>query len=58
MEDTAIIKVKCPLCEKEFGISPNAFDLVDTVKFTCWDGCVLFVTLDKKTKTLSIKQDS
>jgi hypothetical protein len=55
VEDT--IKIKCPQCGKEYGISPNAFDHVDTVKIECYDGIILLVTMDKKTKTLTIKQD-
>ena len=56
MAEEMVIKIKCPHCEKEWGISPNVFDQVDTVKIVCYDGTLL-VKMDKQTKTLTIKQE-
>jgi len=50
------IRIKCPQCGKEYGVSPNAFDHANIVKIECYDGIILLVSMDKKTKTLSIKQ--
>ena len=56
MADDTLIKVKCLHCDKEFGVSVNAFDHADKVKIECWDGCVLYISLDKETKILTIAQ--
>ena len=55
--DDKIIRIKCPNCDKEYGVSPNAFDHADTVRIDCYDGFVMLVTMDKETKTLTIKQE-
>ena len=55
MDDKAMIKIKCPHCDKEWGVSLNTFDYVESVKIECYDGQLL-VKLDKKTKTLIIEQ--
>jgi hypothetical protein len=55
--DDGIIKIKCPLCDKEYGVSPNAFEQVDTVRIECYDNAILLVKMDKKTKTLTIRQE-
>ncbi|MDR2596764.1 MAG: hypothetical protein LBC76_05515 [Treponema sp.] len=56
MTDETIIKIKCPHCDKEWVVSPNAFDLADTVEIQCYDGIILLISFDKKTKKLIIKQ--
>jgi len=56
MAEETVIKIKCPHCEKEWGVSPNAFDFAETVEIQCFCGVIL-VSFDKKTKTLTIKQD-
>jgi len=58
MEETSTIKIKCPQCDKEFGISINVFDYAEIVKVECWDGVILTVSFDKKTKTLAILQEA
>jgi len=58
MSDDNLIIIKCPLCNKEFGISPNAFDQFDTVKIMCYDGGMILVSMDKETNTLVIKQET
>jgi len=57
MSDENLIMIKCPLCNKEFGISPNAFDQVDTIEIECNNGGMLLISMDKETKTLTIKQN-
>ena len=56
MAEETIIRIKCPNCDKEFGVSLNAFDHVKTVIIECYDGTRLDVSLDKPDKSLTIKQ--
>ena len=54
-DENETIKIKCPRCDKEFGVSPNAFDYADTVKITCYDGTELSIKMDRPAKTLEIR---
>jgi len=53
MDENTMIKIKCPFCDKEYGVSLNTFDVVDAVEIQCDDG-TLRVEMDKKTKKLII----
>lgn len=51
-----IIEIKCPQCEKMFGISLDTFDQVKQVEFTCGqDGQRILVELDKKNERLIVQ---
>jgi len=54
-DENETIKIKCPRCDKEYGISPNAFNLADNVKIECYCGTDFVVKFEKATKTLVIK---
>jgi phage FluMu protein Com len=48
VENTDIIKVKCPNCEKLHGISLNAFEHGREIKFKCeYDSSCISVSFDK-----------
>jgi transposase-like protein len=48
MKDTEIIKVKCPNCERLYGVSLNVFEHGREAKFKCeYDSSCFSVSVDK-----------